>query len=40
LARADEMQQFGDFHGSWIYEVSESTADKFRLQASELVEKA
>ena len=40
LARADEMQEFDDFHGSWIYEVSESTADKFRGKAPDLVEKA
>ncbi|MCP3962522.1 MAG: hypothetical protein GY719_32175, partial [bacterium] len=40
LTRADEMQDFDELHGSWVYEVSESTADKFRLQALELVEKA
>lgn len=40
LVRADEMQEFDEFHGSWIYEVSESTADKFRLAARDLVEKA
>ncbi len=40
LVRADEMQQFDEFHGSWVYEVSESTADKFRVTASDLVEKA
>jgi Domain of unknown function (DUF4340) len=40
LARGDEINKFNDLHGSWIYEVSESTADKFRLSASDLVEKA
>lgn len=40
LARGDEIDKFNEFHGSWIYEVSESTADKFRLSASDLVEKA
>ena len=40
LVRADELQQFNDFHGSWVYEVSESTADKFRLRARDLIESA
>ncbi len=40
LARGDEISQFNEFHGSWIYEVSESTADKFRLTSSDLVEEA
>ena len=40
LARGDEIQKFNEFHGSWIYEVSESTADKFRVKARDLVEKA
>ena len=40
LARIDELQTFNQFHGSWIYEVSESTANKFRLKRSELMEDA
>lgn len=40
LARGDEIQQFNDLHGSWIYEVPEATANKFRLKPSELYEKA
>jgi hypothetical protein len=38
LVRADEIQSFNEFHGSWIYQVSESTADKFRLDRGELLE--
>jgi hypothetical protein len=40
LARGDEINEFNEFHGSWIYEVSESTADKFRLSGADLLEKA
>jgi hypothetical protein len=40
LKRIDELQLFNRLHGSWVYEVSESTADKFRLERSELMEDA
>lgn len=40
LERLDELQKFNQFHGSWVYEVSKSTADKFRLKRSELTEDA
>ena len=40
LERADELDVFNAFHGSWIYEVSEFVADKFRLTRSDLVEDA
>lgn len=38
LVRADEIQSFNEFHGSWIYQVSQSTADKLRLDRGELLE--
>ena len=40
LQRQNETQDFNAFHGSWIYEVTETTADKVRLAASDLVEDA
>lgn len=40
LKRLDEIKEFNQFHGSWVYEVSKSTADKFRLKRSELMENA
>jgi hypothetical protein len=40
LARANEVQQFNVFHGSWIYEVSEITAEKIRFRKSDLSESA
>ena len=40
LKRLDELKEFNQFHGSWVYEVSKSTADKFRLKRSELMENA
>jgi hypothetical protein len=40
LARADEIQKFNAFHGSWIYEVSETIAGKIRLTRSDLLEDA
>ena len=40
LMRAEEIQKFNDFHGSWIYEVTETTAGKVRLTQSDLVENA
>lgn len=38
LARMDELQVFNNLHGSWIYEVNESTADRFRVRRSDLME--
>jgi len=40
LARADEIREFNNYHGSWIYQVSEATADKARLKKSDLIENA
>ena len=40
LARGDEIREFNEFHGSWIYEVTETLADKVRLTRSDLLEKA
>ena len=40
LARIDELKEFNRFHGSWIYEISEGTADKIKIAASDLVEDA
>lgn len=38
LARMDELQEFNALHGSWIYEISESIADRFRVRRSDLME--
>lgn len=38
LARADEIREFNNFHGSWVYEVSEILADKLRLRKADLLE--
>jgi len=40
LARADEIRKFNAFHGSWVYEVSETIAGKIRLVRSDLLEDA
>ncbi|MEM7354227.1 MAG: DUF4340 domain-containing protein [Acidobacteriota bacterium] len=40
LKRQNEIQDFNDFHGSWIYEVTETTADRVRVSARDLVEDA
>ncbi len=40
LARIDELQRFNTLHGSWIYEVSEGTATKFRVTQKDLFEGA
>lgn len=39
LARMDELQRFNNLHGSWIYQIGESTAKRFRVDKSDLVEK-
>ncbi|MEM8929628.1 MAG: DUF4340 domain-containing protein [Acidobacteriota bacterium] len=40
LERRDEIEDFNAFHGSWIYEVSSTTADKVTAEASDLIEDA
>ncbi|MCP4654557.1 MAG: DUF4340 domain-containing protein [bacterium] len=40
LVRADEIGDFNNFHGSWIYEVTETTAEKVRLTRQDLIEDA
>ncbi len=40
LKRQNEIQEFNDFHGSWVYEVTETTADKVKVTAKDLVENA
>lgn len=38
LSRADEIDAFNSFHGSWIYEISDFAAQKLQLQRSDLLE--
>ena len=38
LTRADEIDDFNSFHGSWIYEISSFTAEKLQLQRSDLID--
>jgi hypothetical protein len=38
LKRADEVQQFNSYHGSWVYELSDFVGEKFLLTKPELVE--
>ena len=40
LQRQNEIQDFNDFHGSWIYEVTETTANRVNVGAGDLVEDA
>ncbi|MEM6793231.1 MAG: DUF4340 domain-containing protein [Acidobacteriota bacterium] len=40
LERADELQRFNAFHGSWIYEVTVNTADRVRATRDDLLEDA
>ena len=40
LEAIDKLQTFNAFHGSWIYEVTDTVADKIRLKASDLVQDA
>lgn len=40
LKRQNEIQDFNAFHGSWIYEVTETTAEKVKVTAKDLVEDA
>ena len=38
LGRADAVTKFNDFHGSWVYQVTEFTANKFTRKKAELIE--
>ncbi|MGB5660614.1 MAG: DUF4340 domain-containing protein [Thermoanaerobaculia bacterium] len=38
LTRADEIDDFNQFHGSWIYEVGEADGRKLLLRKADLVE--
>ena len=38
LSRADEIDEFNSFHGSWIYEISDFTAAKIQLTRADLME--
>ena len=38
LTRADEIDAFNSFHGSWVYEVGSFTADKLQLTRDDLIE--
>lgn len=40
LQRLDELDKFNQFHGTWIYEISESAADKIKVRRADLMEKA
>lgn len=40
LSRAEEIQGFNDFHGSWVYRISDAVAEKLALTAADLVEPA
>jgi hypothetical protein len=38
LARADEISRFNRFHGSWIYRINDTTADKLALTKADLIQ--
>ena len=38
LTRATEIEDFTEFHASWVYEISSFTADKLKLRKSDLIE--
>ncbi len=40
LKRQTEIQDFNAFHGSWIYEVTETTANRVNVKPADLVEDA
>lgn len=40
LQRMDELQSFNAFHGSWVYEVTDITAERIDVTPSDLVENA
>lgn len=37
LERSEEVRTFNEFHGSWVYEVTEPIAQKFRVSKAELL---
>lgn len=38
LTRADEIEDFNSFHGSWVYEISDWTAEKLELERNDLID--
>jgi hypothetical protein len=38
LTRADEIDAFNQFHGSWVYGISDFSAEKLRLTRQDLIE--
>jgi hypothetical protein len=40
LQRLNEIDDFNQFHGSWVYEITEWTAKKFRVPRDEMMEDA
>ncbi len=38
LKRADEVARFNNYHGSWVYEVTDFVGDKFALTKADLTE--
>ena len=38
LTRADEIDEFNSFHGSWVYEISKWTAEKLELRRGDLID--
>ena len=38
LTRADEIDAFNSFHGSWVYEIGEFVAEKLQLTRDDLLE--
>ena len=38
LGRADEISRFNRFHGSWVYRINDTTADKLSLRKVDLTQ--
>jgi hypothetical protein len=38
LTRADEIEAFNKFHGSWTYELGDWAAESLRLRRSDLID--
>ncbi len=38
LKRNDEVQRFNSYHGSWVYQLTESTAEKMVMRRADLLE--
>ena len=38
LARADEISRFNRFHGSWVYRINPTTAEKLSLSKADLIQ--